>query len=131
MAQKPFFVNQPVQNTYEKIVYDLVSEISKTKDLQGYTWQVEMLLDIMSIYVDDEFKDELRKRKIKPDLSNPYFDGLTQYQKIDYARKLFRAIVKLIHRSGFDMPIKKVEGILDEETIDAILYKPSKRELED
>ena len=121
MAKPVFFSGAQDKNRYEGIVFDTVADIAKTTDLQSYARKVEILLSLMVVYVDEEFKNELRRTKIKPDLSNPYYNQLAPYEKQDYADKLFRAIVKLVHRSGFDMPIRKVEGILDEEVIDELM----------
>lgn len=85
-----------------------------------YYEAVEKLSDLIADKADQEYREQLKKANMKADLSNPYFDKLPPETKNNYARMLFRAVHALANRVGFGKP-KRVEGILDEDVIDAII----------
>lgn len=113
MANQPMgSFSQPLD--YTQIVFKKIQDCMTSKTTNEYFQNVEMLSDILIPYIDDAFKVEMGDHNISQDLSNPYFRKLTDDAKMDYARSLFRAIMRLVHRSGF-MPYQSVEIIIDDE----------------
>lgn len=105
---------------FPQIIFQCILTCVRTRDIDEYSIAVENLVDAMRPWWDERFEDDLKRKKIRPDLSNPYFDALSKEKKRDYARSLFRSTMRLIQRSGF-LPEKIIEGVLDEATVDAII----------
>lgn len=99
---------------YTQIVFTKIQDCMKSKASNEYFSHVEMLADLLFPYMDELFEKQTKANKITRDLSKPYFQGMTPEQQRDYARKLFRALIDLVHRSGF-MPYRSVEIIIDDE----------------
>jgi len=120
--QNAYFSGQTQPADFESIVWDLLKAISmETTNIETYAARVEMLKNLMNHYIDKDFIENLKKIRVEPNLENPFYRSLTPRQKKDYVDSILKELVALIHRSGFDMPIKRVEGVLDEDVIDELM----------
>ena len=114
---------------FTQIIFNSIQSIVNAKSDIEYFENVERLADLLFPYYDDSFNIEFNGKEFKPKLTNPWFNEISEEKKKAYARKLFRALVALIHRSGF-LPEKRLEGILDEQVIDAIFETTAPRRKE-
>lgn len=98
---------------FTQIVFKQINACRETRKIpELFFKEVETLCDLLRPYWDDDLDAEMKKHELKPDLSNPYFNSASDEAKEDAARALFRALISLIHRSGF-LPFREVEVIIE------------------
>jgi hypothetical protein len=102
---------------YTGIIFQHINDCRKAvSNGEQFLMSVQVLSDLLTPYYDEQFDEDLKDAKIQPNAANPYQNAVTIEEKVDHARAMLRALVKLVHRSGF-MPEKRIEGVLDENVI--------------
>jgi len=106
---------------YPTIIFKQINACreSLSIDIDKYSIEVSVLEDLLANYLDDDYnkeyktaEEEYKKNIVGLSANNPDDKRLINEFKGKYIRTIFRALIKLIGRSGF-LPYKEIEGIIN------------------
>jgi hypothetical protein len=130
--QQPSNMNVPNELNFPYIIFNQIIRIIQTKmdgDFSSHFRGMENLQDLLIPYWDKKYEDAIEShnnefnqrmesvKDLKENEKNKYEDRKFFYM-MEKHRKIFRTLMELISRSGF-LPEKTIEGVLDEDVIDA------------
>ena len=122
MAFKKTFTAGESPLDFNQVLFQQMNRIMSEKDDVEYIKLVEKFTDLLWFYAknDETTYEKLKDMKIRPRSVNPYDKSTPINKLVDEARIKFRMMMEVIHTTGSIMPIKSIEGVIDESVIDAV-----------
>jgi len=113
MAERIVSFEKPLDFT--QIIFKQIDDVRRANSLEEYITAVDNLYDLMFSYGkgEERFQKEMQYDGTLIDLSNPFKPKIAPEKQREYYRQVFRALISLIHRSGF-LPFKEIEGVISE-----------------